>query len=89
MENYTVSIVLGILSSLLIWLYRRSYTIQDKKLSDIAKQLGAFRKLLLFLKIQNMAQNQALDKEFKNDFTKVYNKELDRLMKQEDFQKVG
>jgi len=93
MENYIISIILGILSSFLIVLLRRNYKNQDEKLkitlSNIQKQFKTFQQLLLFLKIQNTAQNVALSIEFKNNYTKNYNKELTKLMEQEDFKRVG
>ena len=93
MENYIISIILGILSSFLIVLLRRNYKNQDEKLkitlSNIQKQFKIFQQLLLFLKIQNTAQNIALSIEFKNNYTKNYDKELTKLMEQEDFKQVG
>ena len=93
MENYIISIILGILSSFLIVLLRRNYKNQDEKLkitlSNIQKQFKIFQQLLLFLKIQNTAQNAALSIEFKNNYTKNYDKELTKLMEQEDFKQVG
>jgi len=89
MESYAISIILGIVSSILICLFRRNYKLQDKKLSGIEHQLNAFGQLLLFLKIQNQAQNTALQSQWKNGYKKAYDKELKKLMEQENFQKVG
>ena len=87
MENYIISVILAIFESLLIILFRRNYKVQDRRLEEQDKKFNAFGKLLLLLKIQNIATNFALEKEFKNGFMKTYDKMLKKLMEQENFTK--
>jgi len=92
MENYIVNIIIagffsitGGFFTILIWLIKKNSKYQKEELINIANAFNKLEQILIFLKIQNIAQNSALQEQFNNGYTIAYNKKLNDLMKQEDF----
>ena len=78
---YLTGIVLAFftaITGLMIWLFR----IANNRLYDSIKEYGNNIKLL---ELQNQAQNEALQSQFKNGYANEYKTSLENLMKEYNF----